>query len=900
MTSAAVFSQRAATAVRTRRSILLASVLIAGCVLLTAGVVLTVQGQVATPSPSVEIRAHLPSLTSGGQSTGFAVAPDGSLGIVDRLRQRVVRLDSTGQVVAEWDPRFEDNVPATDLDGLAADSNGDWYLLDRGQLRILRLDENGQAIASIDLRPLATYGPNGLAVDRRGDIYLADTGRARVLVFGPNGVLANTIGSAGSGPGQLKQPVSIALGTDGGLYVADSENRRIEHWDAGGQPANNWPLPTPPLGLAVDRLGRVFVPDFQQHSVRMFDSAGRLLAEIGSQSSTPLPLTRPSQVQVAPDGSALWVLGDDGLARIDLSPFADIAPPAQGRQFAAPLTMAGIALVLCSLVALGQPAVQRWRRWATTTTTLPRTPPPRGMPVWPALGGRVTTWLQLEHFDPPLGGVMWAGVELLVLGGLGAAGALGAMGASAAKADPWPLFGLLLGGGLVWAVGCSATERVVPPRWVASPTRAAVPALISRVRRRVWLVGVAALLGVLAAGMWWVSGFENASASRAALVWLAGVALAVLACVWGPASRPRSVALVALGLFVLALLPRIWQVADVPYGIWYDEAQGALEIRRVVEHGTYTPILQTYGRDTSGFFYLMPALAEVLGDNIFSARLAAALVGALTVAVTYLLGRELFGWRVGLAAGALLALMRWHLDFSRLAFNPISLPLAAVVAFWLLARAMRRGRWTDFALAGLGLGLGLHAYTGYRVMPLVALLVLGYAALVQRWPLATFAGRTGLYSGGAVLIGLPVVIFALQHPADYNARTVQTLILAAPVDNAVKVQQLWENLQKHVLMFNVSGDMNGRHNLPGAPMLDPLSGGLVVFGMGLVVLRARDWRSVLLLAWAGAALASGIVTLAFEAPTAVRTIAITPVLAILAGLGLVVLLDRFVALVTVS
>ena len=60
--------------------------------------------------------------------------------------------------------------------------------------------------------------------------------------------------------------------------------------------------------------------------------------------------------------------------------------------------------------------------------------------------------------------------------------------------------------------------------------------------------------------------------------------------------------LIPLLLFLAALAPRVWQVADLPYGVWYDEAQGGIEVRRVVAQGTYTPILNMYGKDASGFY----------------------------------------------------------------------------------------------------------------------------------------------------------------------------------------------------------------------------------------------------------------------------------------------------------
>jgi PA14 domain/Dolichyl-phosphate-mannose-protein mannosyltransferase len=283
---------------------------------------------------------------------------------------------------------------------------------------------------------------------------------------------------------------------------------------------------------------------------------------------------------------------------------------------------------------------------------------------------------------------------------------------------------------------------------------------------------------------------------------------------------------------------------------------------------------------------------------VLAMRAAAALVGALTAPATYFLGRELFGWRVGLAAGVVLAFLRWHLNFSRLGFNPVSLPLCATLAFWLLARAVRRKNWSDVAWAGLALGVGMHAYTGFRGMPVVAVVALAGAALMYRWLPRSAVARFGVYLGAAALTALPVLVFAAQDPVTFNGRTAQTLILTQPVDNTEKWRQIWDNVQRHALMLNVSGDLNGRHNLPGAPMLDPLTAGLVVLGLGWLLVRPRDWRTLLLLAWSAVAMSGGILTLAFEAPQAVRTFGVTPVLAVLAGLGLVASLDRLVAVVT--
>jgi streptogramin lyase len=854
--------------------------LVVGCGLL---VVALAQAIVDRPTPvriaesaasSIEVRARFSGVAPAGQSTGFAVAPDGSLAVVDRGRQRVLRMDPSGAPLAQWGPRFEPDADAEDLNGIAP-AGSDWYLLDRGRARILQLDASGHAIHSIDLQPLATYGPNGLAVDGRGELYLADTGGNRILEFSPGGALVRTIGTGGAGLGQLKQPMALSFGPDGAMFVTDFENTRVERWAADLQPTNAWPLTVHAWGVVVDALGRVFVPDADHGLVHMFSPQGDVLAEIGSQSASGLGISSPTQVGLAPDGSALWVLGSDGLAHVDLGGYSQVVPVIKDRETPPPLAPAGAVLVVLGLALL-----------AFRAAAGPVAPPsPRGR------GG----------FTRKARVTLASGMALFSIGAVGVALAQIALLSPTAKNAPWSTLALEIAAGLVWAAGCAISARVLPTAWVRDwPGSLAASLRPTLDRPRTLVIAGALVLGALACGMWSAGRFETSDATRAMLVWLAAVVLAAIACTrFRRPRRPYAQVLVPLLLFGLALAPRLWQVADLPYGVWYDEAQGALEVRRVVDQGTYTPILNTYGRDTSGFFYLVAGLSLLFDDKVLATRGAAAILGALTAPATYFLGRELFGWRVGLAAGLVLTFLRWHINISRLGFNPISLPLCATLAFWLLARAVRRKHWSDVAWAGLALGVGLHAYTGFRGMPVVALVALAGAAVLHRWSPRSVPPRFGLYLAAAALTALPVLVFAAQDPISVNGRTAQTLIMTQNASDSEKLRQIWVSLQRHALMFNVSGDLNGRHNLPGVPMLDALTGGLMVLGLGWLLVRPRDWRTLLLLAWSAVAMSGGVLTLAFEAPQAVRTFGVTPVLAVLAGLGLVASLDRLVAVVTI-
>ena len=109
-------------------------------------------------------------------------------------------------------------------------------------------------------------------------------------------------GGAGSSPGQFNKPQGIAFDSNNQLYVADTDNSRVQIFDHEGnflrvfgekvQPA----ALSMPVDVAFDREGHVYILDQDYLSLMTYSSTGSLLLITGSQhqSKGRLGLSKPA------------------------------------------------------------------------------------------------------------------------------------------------------------------------------------------------------------------------------------------------------------------------------------------------------------------------------------------------------------------------------------------------------------------------------------------------------------------------------------------------------------------------------------------------------------------------------------------------------------------------------
>src|SRR6056297_2269352 len=159
----------------------------------------------------------------------------------------------------------------------------------------------------------------------------------------------------------------------------------------------------------------------------------------------------------------------------------------------------------------------------------------------------------------------------------------------------------------------------------------------------------------------------------------------------------KQVLIVLLIILLLATFFRVWQLSSVPPGVFGDEAINANQA--LIEPGKlFYP--QNNGRE--GLFINLIALSfKAFGPAMWSFKLISASAGILTVWGTFLAAKELFlliyskskASRTALFSSFFTAVSFWHINFSRIGFRAILVPLLLSFAFYFLFKGFRLRRW---------------------------------------------------------------------------------------------------------------------------------------------------------------------------------------------------------------
>ena len=276
-----------------------------------------------------------------------------------------------------------------------------------------------------------------------------------------------------------------------------------------------------------------------------------------------------------------------------------------------------------------------------------------------------------------------------------------------------------------------------------------------------------------------------------------------------------------LAITVAAAVLRIAGLDTLPPGLFCDEAGLGFNAHSILhtgrdETGAWLPLyIWSFGVSYKNPVFIYAAMGPIgiFGLSEFSVRLTAALFGIATVLGIGLLGRLAFGAAGGLVAALLLAVVPWHVHFSRIGFELISFPAVFVFAAAALAAGVRgRPRW--LLAAGPLFSLSLYTYGPAKLF--VPLFLLAALVLYGR-RLWAVRGTAALAVGLMIATALPLAVFDYQQrerSSQYFGRTTILDSARPAADNLRRVSEQYQRFFSRSFLFE-NGDPLVRHAVPG-------------------------------------------------------------------------------------
>jgi DNA-binding beta-propeller fold protein YncE len=206
---------------------------------------------------------------------------------------------------------------------LCSNPSGGFLVTDPSLYRVFRITgalEVTGSFGSPGSAPSSFNYPKGIAVDGEGRIYVADSNNCRIQIFEPSGDLFKIVGGVGSIGGLFATPQGLYLDSSDRMLVADTRNHRIQVFHSFelaavigelGDAENQFRLPT---AVQVSPDGEILVLDSKHGQVKFFDKDGnfkRSFSRVGNEAGM---LNAPQGMVLDSNGAIL--IADTGNHRV--------------------------------------------------------------------------------------------------------------------------------------------------------------------------------------------------------------------------------------------------------------------------------------------------------------------------------------------------------------------------------------------------------------------------------------------------------------------------------------------------------------------------------------------------------------------------------------------------------
>lgn len=224
--------------------------------------------------------------------------------------------------------------------------------------------------------------------------------------------------------------------------------------------------------------------------------------------------------------------------------------------------------------------------------------------------------------------------------------------------------------------------------------------------------------------------------------------------------------IVVFVLIIIGSLARLLFLSSYPGGISQDEAFSGYDAFSLANYGTDCfgyrfPVYNTsWGSGMSALYsWLSIPFIKLFGLNLWSMRLAQAILGILSLVVLYLLMKKVTSDKIAVLTLFLFTISPWHIVMVRWGLDSATTPAFLLFAMYFFVLGLEREKYLLLSAVFYGLSLYCYAFL-WTLLPFILLFQIGYAYLHKKI-------KVSLVSMGAAIIiflfALPLILFLLVN-----------------------------------------------------------------------------------------------------------------------------------------
>lgn len=336
-----------------------------------------------------------------------------------------------------------------------------------------------------------------------------------------------------------------------------------------------------------------------------------------------------------------------------------------------------------------------------------------------------------------------------------------------------------------------------------------------------------------------------------------------------------------------------YQFNKIPHNLAFDEVEFA-KLALSLNNKPYTPYSPLATGHSTLYFYLILFFFKIFGVNNFSLRLPAAISGVFSSLIFFLILKIIFKNNKNQLIKNYLAFfltlifisLRWFFNFSRFAFEGSFLMFLELSGIYFFLKYQKNKKNIFMILTGVFSGLAFNSYTPGRIFFIIPLIFLIYEFFKNKnWknffyfliPFVILITPLTVYLTSHQDNRIDKLFFWRNHELSFNDKVKGTL----------------ENVKSITLMFFLKGDLNGKHNYPGKPTLNPLIFSFFIFGLIYGFFKKKDFYFWLFFSYLLISIIPSIPIYPWENPNMLRTYTVIPSIIYFLGQTIIFLINKF-------